>query len=174
MVLPLLRRNTLRLHELHDFTSRLVNKQLISAISDLPLVVVHEATSEDDDLVLVCACGVAAAPQQPVLVVVRSCELFIMPVRHHLSQISSSADRRVGDLLVDVEVLTADQVCPIVQSDQGRVLAWSRQPTGHLVLSQLDEERLTFLHALDVVLEAASQFLDKLVPRDVISRLSLE
>lgn len=137
-------------------------------------MVVHEATSEDDDLVLVRACGVAAAPQQPVFVVVCSCELLILPVRHHFSQVGAGADCRVGDLLVDVEVLAADQVCPIIQSDERRILTRRRQPTAHLVLSQLNEERLTLLHALDVILEAASQLLDKLVPRDVISRLSLE
>ena len=47
MVLALLRRDSLRANERHGFEFRVENKQLIGALSDLTLAVVHEAAAKD-------------------------------------------------------------------------------------------------------------------------------
>ena len=90
MVIPLLRRNALRLHERHYLSLRLVNKMLVCALSHLTVHVVHESTSKDDDLVLGYTESVSTAPLRPVHVeVFVPYKRLILSVRHCIFEIGA-------------------------------------------------------------------------------------
>ena len=78
------------------------------------------------------------------------------------------------DLLAGVHVKTSNQVHLVANSRQGGALARSRKPFCVEWHFDVDSEVLSLLHSLNVGLKAANEFVDKLIPGDVLSRVSMK
>ena len=78
------------------------------------------------------------------------------------------------DLLAGVHVKTSNQVHLVANSCQGGALARSRKPFCVEWHFDVDSEVLSLLHSLNVGLKAANEFVDKLIPGDVLSRVSMK
>ena len=78
------------------------------------------------------------------------------------------------DLLAGVHVKTSNQVHLVANSCQGGALARSRKPFCVEWHFDVDSEVLSLLHALNVGLKAANEFVDKLIPGDILSRISMK
>ena len=78
------------------------------------------------------------------------------------------------DLLACVHVETSNQVHLVANSCQGGALARSRKPFALEWHFNVDSEVLSLLHALDVGLKATNEFVDKLIPGDVLCRISMK
>ena len=139
-------------------------EELISALAHLPLWVPHEAASKDVDPAIVGDCCMALAALDHL------CTRVGCPFPDDLVTVDFGED----DLLACVHVETSNQVHLVANSRQGGALARSWKPFCVEWHFNVDSEVLSLLHALNVGLKAANEFVDKLIPGDVLCRISMK
>lgn len=126
MVLALRHSDALRVHEAQLIVVGVVHEQLVGALSDLPLPVVHEAAAEGHYLTSVHDGRMTATALNPVLVVSSVVDVHPLSEAIFGPGAGNHANRRY--FLVGVVVLAAEEVDLRADGDEARVLSGCRQP----------------------------------------------
>lgn len=129
---------------------RIELEQLVGALTHLALLVEHEAATKHVDLALIRYGCVALA----------ALDDFGASVRDALPNDLIAVDLRSNNLLTNVVVEAADKVHVVTYCGQSRALSGCWHPLGVVRNLYIQPETFSLLHALDVGLQAAYQFVD--------------
>ena len=164
MVFASARRITWCFAMVHLFWVSFELEKLACALSNLTLLVEHEASTENIDPAIKSDWGVTLA----------SLHSFRASVRDPFPDNLSSIDLGTQNFFACVKVEASDQIHIIAHGSEGGALSGSWLPFWFEGHSDRYSEVLTFLHPLNVRLQTTNEFFNQLVSRDVFRWCCLE